>query len=348
MSGGPAAAAPSIRAMTFELIALHRLTVARGNDATVQPIGAADVSQLSLDAVDLLEAYVADLVARDEALGSRATSGWFDPDEPPEITALREARDLAAFEDASLEAMGRLATLARGNASSGVVLFLSGGDGRLACFKLDPETLTRARIDPRAQRAAAAIGTAQLEDVLPEPRDVKKGALLPSPSGADARVVDHARPGDPAGYWVQFLGVAAIRATAVATSLMTEAEAALRRENVPAHRARALLTDRMEATAKGGEAVAPERFVRDLARDAGVDDAAAWEHVRGANHELAGPHAAVAPLVAKRLRRVVDLGGGVVLSGPAGEVDRRVEEGEDESGPFLKVRATAQPAYRTA
>ncbi len=336
--------------MALDLIALHRLTVARGTPATVGPIGATTASRVTADAVQQLEGYIADLDRRDELEGSAATAGWFDPAQPNELAALRSARSAADFEQASRDAMDRLARLARGNATSGVVLFVreAGSGGRLACFKLDPGPLTRTRVDPRARAADTALDIAKLQDVLPEPRDLKKGALIPSPSGADVRVVDLTKAGDPAGYWVGFLGTVSIRAASTASSLVAASIAALERENVPSPRARALVAARWEATASAPAPVTTHDFVRDLAQDASVDPARAWQHTTGASPDLAAPHAVVAPVIAKRLKRVVDLGDGVKITGPEALVDPRIEEGQDAQGWFVKVRATRQPAYTTS
>jgi hypothetical protein len=335
--------------VALDLIALHRLTVARGNPATVGPIGAAPGSRLPADAIEQIEGYIGNLDRRDELEGSRAVAGWFDPAEPDELGALRAATSVAEFERASLGAMNRLARLARGNATSGVVLFIREGGvgGRLVCLKLDPGPLTRTRIDPGAQAAATAFDVARLRDVLPEPRDLKKGAVLPSPGGADVRVVDLTKAGDPAGYWVDFLGAVGIRAADTASNLVTASVRALELEQVPPPRARELVARHWTSTTTATAPVTADAFVRDLARDAGVDATRTWGHVTEARADLADPHAVVAPAIAKKLKRIVDLGDGVRVSGPAAEVDQRIEEGQDEAGWFVKVRATRQPGYET-
>jgi hypothetical protein len=333
--------------VAIDLIALHRLTVAPGNPADVEPIGAFSGDRLAQDTIDQLAAYVADLDARDELEGSRATAGYFNPAQPNELAALRAAASGAAFEQASLAAMQRLAQRTRANATSGVVLFLRDDDGRLACLKLDPGPLTRTRIDRNAQAAARALDVARLEDVLPEPRELKKGAVIPSPSGADVRVVDLVKAGDAAGYWVDFLGVSSIRASVTATNLHDASLAALEREQVEPRRARELVAERWEAATQAPAPVPADEFVRELARDAGVDGARAWQHATEANADLADPHAVVAPTIAKRLRRTLELGDGVRVTGPAAQVDRRVEVDQDAQGWFVKVRATQPPEYRT-
>ena len=268
----------------FDLVALHRMAVSSGNPAVIDPIGAAMGGDLSQDAVGQLEAYIADLDGRDELEGSKAAAGWFDPAEPDELADLRAAKSVADFRHASLDAMDRLARLARGNATSGVVLFVreTGQPGRLVCLKLDPGSLTRTRLDHGARAAATAITIAKLEDVLPEPRDLKKGAVIPSPSGADVRVVDLTKTGDPAGYWVNFLGAISIRAAATASDLVTASIAALEREHVPSPRARELVAVRWEATATAPEPVGAEEFVRQLADEADVNPDSAWEHAKSA------------------------------------------------------------------
>jgi hypothetical protein len=333
--------------VALDLIAVHRLIVAQGNPASVGPIGAAAAAQLSADAIEQIEGYVADLAGRDELEGSRATAGWFDPAEPNELAALRDAASVADFEQASGAAMSRLAGRARGNATSGVVLFVRQTDGPLACLKLDPGPLTRTRVPPGADAAATALAVEKLEDVLPEPRDLKKGALIPSPSGADVRVVDLTKVGDPAGYWVDFLGAVSIRAAATASDLVVATIEALERDHVEPPRARALVATRWERTAAAPAPVPPEQFVRDVAADAQIDPQRAWDYAKGAKTGLANPHAVVAPVIARRLRRIVDVGDGVRITGPAAQVDRRVEEDQDAHGWFVTVRATRRPEYGT-
>lgn len=334
--------------MTLELIALHRLTVTPGQPGSVGRIGAATAAQLSQDALDQLERYVSDLDGRDELAGAKATAGWFDPAQPTEIANLRRARTAADFDQASRDAMARLARIAPGNASSGVVLFVreAGAQGKLACLKLNPGRLTRTRVDTTAAAASAALDVARLDDVLPEPRDLRKGALFPSPSGADMRVVDLTTTGDPAGYWVSFLGVKSIRATATASGLATAAVTALESQRVSAARARELVSEQWDAAANAVAPMPPETFVRQVATAAGVDASSAWNDARQTDGNLADSHAVVAPMIAKKVRRVIDLGDGVRVTGPASQVDRRIEEGQDADGWFVKVRATGRPDYR--
>lgn len=331
--------------MRLALIALHQLTVGNGSPTRAEPIGATSADELPSDTVAQLGGYVADLERRDELEGSRATAGWFDPSEPGELRALRDAGGVAAFDAASRGAMARLADKVRGNASSGVVLFLGGEDGRLACFKLDPGRRTLTRVQPGAHSAAGALDVATLEDVLPEPRDLKKGALLPSPSGADVRVVDLTKTGDPAGYWVQFLGATSIRAAVTAERLVTASIAALEAEDVPSPRARELVATRWQAVVQAPAPVAPRAFVDGLSEDAGLDAGAVWDHARRMDGGLSAAHAVVPPVIARRLKRTVDLGGGVRVVGPQSAVDPRLEEGSDADGTFVKVRATQQPVY---
>jgi hypothetical protein len=218
---------------------------------------------------------------------------------------------------------------------------------RLVCMKLDPGPMTRTRIERGARAVTTALDVARLEDVLPEPSELKKGAVIPSPSGADVRVVDLVKRGDAAGYWVDFLGVASIRASDTAINLHDASLAALEREQVKPQRALEIVAMRWDAAIEAPAPVPADEFVRDVAREAGVDAARAWQHATEANADLADPHAVVAPITAKRLRRTIALGDGVSVAGPAAQVDRRVEVGQDATGWFVKVRATQPPEYRT-
>jgi hypothetical protein len=333
--------------MGLELIAVHRLDVAPGSPANVAPIGVAKAAGLSPDAIEQLDGYVANLGQRDELLGKAATAGYFNPAQPNELAALRGAASAAEFEHASLAAMQRLAQRIRANATSGVILFLRDEDARLVCMKLDPGPMTRTRIEPGARAVRTAFDVAKLEDVLPEPSDLKKGAVIPSPTGADVRVVDLVKRGDAAGYWVDFLGVASIRASDTAINLHDASLAALEREQVQPRRALEIVAQRWEAAIEAPAPVGADEFVRDVAREAGVDAARAWQHATEANADLADRHAVVAPVTAKRLTRTIELGDGVKVTGPAAQVDRRVEVGQDRQGSFVKVRATQPPHFKT-
>ena len=68
---------------------------------------------------------------------------------------------------------------------------------------------------------------------------------------------------------------------------------------------------------------------------------------KDSKRDLAHPHAVVVPVIAKKLRRIIDLGDGVKITGPAAQVDPRIEEGQDDQGWFVKVRATRRPHYGT-
>jgi biotin carboxyl carrier protein len=333
--------------VALDLIALHRLTVAAGQPADVEHIGAATADRLPPDTVEQLATYVANLDRRDELHARGAMAGYFDPAEPSELSALRGAASEDGFEQASRAAMQRLAGRIRANATSGVILFLRDGDSRLVCLKLDPGPVTHTRVDSSAQAPALALDVATLQDVLPPPGDLKKGAMIPSPSGADVRVVDVVKGNDAAGYWVDFLGVSPIRASVIATNLHDASLVALEREQVEPERALALVAERWDAAIAAQEPVPASDFVRAVAQDARVDEARAWQHATEASADLADRHAVVAPVTAKLLKRTIELGDGVRITGPAAQVDRRVEEGQDAQGWFVKVRATRRPEYRT-
>jgi hypothetical protein len=330
--------------MAIDLIALHRLTVRSGQAARTDAVGALNASSLPTDTVDQLDAYVRNVEERDETAG-RASAGWYDPAQPAELKALLAATNASQFGTASGQAMMRLAATVRGNASDGVVLFLRivGSPNRVACFKLDPERVTRTQVVPGARGLSTALAVQHLANTLPEPRDLKKGALFPSPSGADVRVID-LTTAEVAGYWVRFLGVVSVQASATAKALFDATVTALQGDGVAVPAARRAVSEEWGGAGRAG-VPAPEVFVRAAASRTRADPARTWSAVRQAAPDLAGAHATITAPVARRLTQTVDLGGGVKISGPAGEVDLRVEEGQDAAGWFVKVRATGRPQY---
>lgn len=330
--------------MAFAFVALHRLTVRPGATTSVARLLVAPGSLLPARTVTALERYVSELEQRDELSGA-ASPGYFAAVKPPEITLMENATTAAQFDAATGAAVARLAAIAPTTASSGVVLFLQITGGRLACFKLDPSAVTRTLVKPATPMA---LSVETLQNALPEPGEMKKGALFPSPTGADARVVDKTMPGT-ADYWNSFLGLATVRRKVVAAHLLTASADALVQLGLSPGAARAAAAAEWDnlAALPSGTPTVPQQFVTAVATAAQVNPTAAWTHAQTAEPLLGDPHAVVMSQSAKALKRVVDLGDGITVKGPAGLVDQRLTERPSATGNYVEIRTFQQPEYRT-
>jgi hypothetical protein len=338
----------NIMAHSLEVIAAHRLEVPKQGDVSVVYVGAAPATQLAPDAVNGLSEYVADLDGRDEIVG-RATPAWWDSTKPPELDEL-ETCAIGAFDDASRAAMERLRSRTPRTATSGVVLILrgerGGGQRFVAFLKMSPGPVSHTQFNP-ATPASQAITVANLQNVLPEPGDLRKAALLPNPTGPPLRVVD-LQGRDPAGYWLRFLGAAdRPRQKAVAEMLFGAAVGALESEGFERQDARALVATSLERVGVGEKPVAPRAFLDGVAAQADKDTRRVWEHAVEQQPALKSDHIDVAPVVVRKLTTEIDTGGGVSVRGPAAQLDRRVAIDQDDEGWFVKVRATREPEPRT-
>lgn len=335
-------------AYTLEVIAAHRLDVPQQGDVSVVHVGAALATQLRTDAVDGLGDYVASLDHHDEIVG-RAKPAWWDSAKPQELDQL-ETCAVGEFDAASRAAMERLRSKTPRTAASGVVLFLRGarddGERFVALLKMSPASVRHTQFNP-ATPASQAITIASLQNVLPEPNDLRKAAVLPNPAGPPLRVVD-LQGRDPAGYWLNFLGAAdRPRQKAVAEMLAETAVSALVDQGVERQAARALVATRLEAAGNEEGPVAPREFLDGVAAEADKDAQSVWDHAVERESALQLDHIDVAPVVVRKLKATIDAGKGIVVSGPADQLDRRVTVGQDGDGWFVKVRATHEPETRT-
>lgn len=338
-------------AHTLEVIAAHQLEVPEKEtegEVSVSHVGAAPVARLRADAVGGLVDYVASLDDRDEIVG-KAQAAWWDSAKPSELDEL-ETCAVGAFDEASRAAMDRLRSNTPRSAASGVVLFLrgkrDGGKPFLALLKMSPAAVSHKQFHPGSS-APSAITIENLQDVLPEPGDLRKAAVLPNPSGAPVRVVDLQGP-DPAGYWLRFLGVAERpRQKAVAGKLTESAVSALESEGVEQQEARVIVATSLAAAAEDRKPVEPRKFLDGVAAKANKDPQEVWDHAVGKEPELKLSHVDFAPAVVQKLTAKIDLGNRITLSGPAAQLDRYVTPGQDANGWFVKVRSTHKPETRT-
>jgi hypothetical protein len=314
-------------------------------------VGAVRRAALNVDAVSRIETYVADLDAREEALG-KAVSAWWENDQPTVLRTL-ETCALEAFEAAALDGMGRLQAATPGTAASGVIVFVRGhrddGANALALFKMAPHAVTHAQFHPDAQ-PAAAITVEELADVLPEPNELAKAAIMPHPLGeAPLRVVDVTTGGEPAGYWLKFLGAQQPpKQPKLGRMLVDASQAALESAGMSPDSVRAAVAERLEAVAAAGEPVAPRAFVEALAQEAHQAPDEIWEQAQAREKDLATPHALISPVTTQRLKTTIDLGEDIVLSGPATVMrPPRVQTVQDDDGWYVKVRSSARPRPRT-
>jgi hypothetical protein len=324
------------------------LHVPEQGELFVDHVGAAAASELAADAVNGLRDYVADLDGRDEIVG-RARPAWWENGKPAVFGEL-ETCSIETFDDVSRVAMERLRASARRPATSGVVLFLRGqrasGQRFVALLKMSPGPVSHTQFNPRTS-ASRAIKVTNLQNVLPEPGELRKAAVLPSPAGPPLRVVD-LQGRDPAGYWLRFLGAAdRPRQKEIAEMLVEAAVGALRSEGVEHREARVLVATKLETAAAGEEPVAPRAFLDDVAAQAGKDAPQLWKHAIEQAPELESDHIDVAPVIVRKLTTEIDAGGGITIRGPAAQLDRRVEIGQDDEGWFVRVRATRKPEPRT-
>lgn len=325
----------------LEAFAVHRLRI-DANGKTVVPVGSAAPATLAADARERIERYVDDLHDRDEAVDRAVSAWWSDGASPAHIEATRSCAP-ADFNHATRRAVELLSDgTPRDPRSAGIVVFLRGhfGDGAaLGIVKLPLLEIEHTRFHRRAGDAGHAISVDHVVDVLPDPADMNKAALLPNPGGAPLRVIDMQIAGDPAGYWLRFLGARARPRVPRMVQLVANA----------LHDT--LLLDFQRADALDlvvGELPAPDRELSprelcdNVAGRARIESGPLWEAAAARVPKLeTTPHLAVPGAQPAARRVTVDLQGGVRVSGPADQLDRRMEIDQDAHGWYVKLRPLA-------
>jgi hypothetical protein len=330
---------------TLELLAAHKLNVAEA--VTVAPIGTAYHAQLTQQALERIDRYVQDMDERDEGTG-KASALWWQMSEPIELQTLRTCPS-SEFDVASFALMQRLQAVTPGTATSGVMIFVRGtrddGGVTLAAFKMALKAVEYTMFDPNAS-AAEAITVRQLENVLPEPKDLAKAALVPHPAAVgDLRVVDVNTPIEPAGYWLKFLGAEPTPSQPQVKKLVYEAgQRSLEQAGVAAGHAQDAIAQELQAAQAP---LRPRSFLEAVAQRAGASPTAVWSAVVESQPLLAAPHASISQDVAKATKVSLDFGNGLVLSGPATEMrSPQVAIGQDAHGSFVTIRSAAPPVRR--
>lgn len=335
---------------TIRYIAAHRLEVPQEGDISVAFVGAAEASTFHRDAVTELSSYVDYLDRIDDAVGRAQPAWWNDGGMPAELSDLGSCTSVADFDTATRGAMARLQAGTPRTASSGILLFLrgerDGGQDFVALLKMSPTTVDHAMFNPEAP-PSDAITVAHLENVLPKPRDLRKAAVLPNPTGPPLRVVD-LQVRELASYWLNFLGAATgPRPKEVAKALAETAVSALVDQEVAPADAREAVAAGIEEAGAAEDPVVPQQFVEDVARRARAEPERAWSQAVELDPELTDEHLELPPTVVKDLTTTIDLGGGVTISGPASQVDPRATIAMDDVGWYVKVRATQEPEPHT-
>ncbi len=333
----------------LEALALHRLII-DPPPARVDPIGAADVGAMNPVAVRSLMSNFQEIIKRQESLGQAQSAWWVStPPEPPDEIKRLMMANLREFDQASKQAMDRLCLAAPGAARGGLVLFLrqrSDGDATtLLCLKMELQERKLTRFK-EAVSAAQAITVDDITNILPEPSELKKAALIPHPLGtADLRVVDEQLP-DPAGYWLDFLGARArpkepdiVRATAVATwkalqPLVGDAKAS------------EALGQELQAVAAAPEPQGPRAFVDRVAERVEIPKEDLWQRVVQAEGKVALPDAVMTSLASERLDTIIELSDGVRVRGPATALEGRWRKRQRGDGWVLEIDSADEPVLR--
>lgn len=332
----------------LEAVALHRLVV--NPPAKAQYIGAAKPDRLEAAAAQRLQAYIDNLAARSEGQG-RAQAAWWKDGQPAEFERLLSC-DVADYEAASRSALDRLVACTPPNAQSGVIVFVRGKDGEsrsLTCLKmlLAREKLARFQDAVAAERA---IHVEDIDNILPEAKELKKAALMPHPSGpADLRVVDE-QMDEPADYWMEFLGARARRKEPeIAKLTVTTAAVVLHERGLMDSDIGATIGASLDEAIAAGKEEKPRQFVRRVAEKANVPERDLWDRVAERQPKLAEPEARVSPPAAELLKTTITLEQGIKITGLSRHLDTRfkIEPAEEgEQGWIVRVKSAEEPTVK--
>jgi hypothetical protein len=332
----------------LEVVALHRLVV--DPPAKAQYIGAAKPNRLEAAAAQRLQAYIDNLAARSEGQG-RAQAAWWKDGQPAALERLLSC-DVTDYEAASRSALDRLVECTPPNAQSGVIVFVrvKDGDARsLTCLKmlLAREKLARFQDAVTAERA---IHVEDIDNILPEAKELKKAALMPHPSGpADLRVVDE-QMDEPADYWMDFLGARARRKEPeIAKLTVTTAAAVLHDRGVADSDIGASIGESLDQAIAAGKEEMPRQFVKRVAEKAHVPERDLWDQMSKRQPKLAEPEARVSPPAAELLKTTIVLEHGIKVIGLSRHLDSRfkIDVAEDgEQGWVVRVKSATEPTVK--
>jgi hypothetical protein len=329
----------------FEVYAIHRLIVAEGGDVSVQEIGAAAAAKLPARNRQIFEAFLENMVEREEALG-RAQSAWWVEDIPGELKALIEC-DVEDFDSRSREAMARLRTSTPGSAVGGLVVFVrvpqEGAAPQLLCLKLKLSDLSLERFTG-ALSAASAITVEDIKDVLPKAKHIKKAALIPHPAKAsDLKVVDE-QAEDAADYWLRFLGArVGVKEPDVGRLVALTALPVLEEQGIP--NGSALVAKELRRVAAAAKPETVRSVVKHLAEEAGAEPTDIWRKVVQREPKLRDAGVRMSPAAAQRVTTEITLEAGIRVSGLSTALEGRYEivDNPDADGWILQVFTSEYP-----
>ena len=336
-------------AVTLEVFALHELVTQRGERSSVNRIGAAALASLPPEAQSRLRGYLDDVRLRPELEGKAVPAWWTGPG-PPKVLADAMTCPLDSFDDVTFAAAQRLAQLAKGNAVGGLVVFLRGqddGEPVLGCVKLELKTIEDVALD-RGRPAGQALRAVDVADVLPRPRSLQKAALIPPPvQGADLWVVEDQLE-STAAYWLGFLGAEGhpgekprLRLAAAALERTLVEDFSVRDPRPAIDAAYAALVHAPSERVLPSDFIAAAAAVEDLDEDELVD------RVGRADARIADEHFVLTQRAARKTGTRVDLGDGVEIRGPRGDVRERVSRPYEKDGDrYVEVRLTDGPTFR--
>jgi hypothetical protein len=332
----------------LQAVAVHRLVV--GPPAKAQYIGAAHPDQIEPAAAARLQSYIDNLVERSEGRG-RAQAAWWKDGPPSELEQLLSC-DVKDFEKNSRSALDRLVSCTPPTAQSGVIVFVRdvvGETHTLTCLKmlLSREQLARFQ---DAVSADQAIHVEDIDNILPEAKELKKAALVPHPTGvADLRVVDEQMDA-PANYWMDFLGAHARRKEPeVAKLAVVTASQVLRDRGLEDSQVAASIGASLEEAIATGKEEEPQTFVKRVAEMVNVPGSELWSEVAQQQPRLTEPEARVTPPAAELVKTTITLEHDIKVSGPSRHLDTRftIEPAEgDEQGWIVRLRSAEQPTIR--
>lgn len=290
--------------------------------------------------------YIANLAIRNES-GGAAQAAWWTGNRPEFVTRLLEG-PVGEFEAAASDALLALVSVAQSASRSGLVVLaraVDDGTTFVAALKLVLSEEQLARFDDEAGGDDPIIEE-RISNVLPKPSDVKKGALVPHPQmAADARVVDEQLQ-DPAGYWLNWLGLTA-----------RPKEPGLAKLAV--HTARVVTSDLLGSEEKAGQAVAAalaeksaergavsvREFSNAVAKSAKVDPKQLWTKIKAHEPSFEDRRLAVGAEAFARVEIVITLDDGVTVRGPASALAGKynIRPARDREGWTTELQSTREP-----
>ncbi|HLI56679.1 MAG TPA: hypothetical protein VKY26_06535 [Actinomycetota bacterium] len=234
-------------------------------------------------------------------------------------------------------------------AKSGLVVFIrdaaDDGNTTLLCLKmlLSQESFTRFL---EAAEAADAITVDDITNILPSPEELKKGALIPHPTGtADLRVVDE-QMRDAAEYWMRFLGARARpREPELAKLVAGTVLEALVSITHDEEGARSAVAAELGSVVQGVENLSVRDFVQAVGVRAETDTLRLLNEVEARDQTLLQAETILTPIAARRVDTVIELDDGIKVRGPAWALDGRwrARQRQNGTGWVLEIDSVRRP-----